>query len=466
MKPQGFTIFKRFASPQERKNETRSLLALALPLLGGQMAQAGNGFVDTVMAGQAGPTALAGVAVGSSLWLPLYLLMLGILMNTTPVTARLLGENKPQEANSTLQQALVLSLFLGALVLVALFSVDPLLSLISVDPQLIPTVKGYLQGIAFGVPAAAIFLVLRCYTEALGHTRPVFWVSVAGLIINIPMNYVLIHGHLGLPRLGGAGCGWATSTSAWVMVGIMLLYIRFHPIYRQFPFRIRPFKLQFPLLARLLKLGLPSGMSIFFEVSIFAVIALIISSLGPIVTAGHQIALNITGLAFMVPLSLALATTIRIGQSRGKKDMRAIRITLQQAFRLCTLTAILSAFLLLATHQWLPLIYSSNAGVTLLASQLLIFAAVYQLSDSWQVMAMGCLRGFEDTTVSMIITLTVYWGLAIPSGYLLGMTHWLVPALGPSGFWIGIIIGLTGAALFLYWRLQVMVKRTDASYAL
>lgn len=465
MKPQGFTIFKRFTTQQERKKETRTLLALTLPLLGGQMAQTLNGFVDTVMAGHADPTALAGVAVGTSLWLPLYLLMLGILMNTTPVTARLLGEKKQGEANGTLQQALVLALILGALVIIALFSVDPIFPLIAVDPQLIPTVKGYLVGIAAGVPAAAIFLVLRCYTEALGHTRPVFWVSVAGLLFNIPMNYILIYGHFGMPEMGGAGCGWATSIAAWVMVIMMLLYIRFHPVYRQFPFKLTPFKFQFPLLARLLKLGLPSGMSIFFEVSIFAVIALIISSLGPVVTAGHQIALNITGLVFMIPLSIALATTIRLGQSRGLKDMRAIRITLQQAFRLCTATALISAVFLLLTHQWLPLIYSKDTGVTLLASQLLIFAAIYQLSDSWQVIAMGSLRGFEDTTVSMIITLTVYWGLAIPSGYLLGMTDKLGSAIGPAGFWIGIIIGLTGAALFLYWRLQVMVKRTELAFS-
>lgn len=451
-------------SNNDRRKENRSLLALALPLLGGQLAQAGNGFVDTVMAGQASATALAGVAVGSSIWMPLYLFMLGILVNATPVTARLLAAGKFIDARETLRQALVLALLLTLLILLALWSIDPLLPLIKVDPVLIPTVKGYLFGIAFGVPAAAIFLVLRSYTEALSHTRPVLWISVAGLVINIPLNYILIHGLFGLPELGGAGCGWATSLSAWCMVFLMLAYIKGHAIYRQLPFSLTLPRPRLGVLARLTRLGLPSGLSVFFEVSIFAVISLLISSLGPVITAGHQIALNITGLTFMIPLSLSLAATIRIGQARGKRDSRALTLSIRQAFRINTLIAVCSTLFLLLAHQWIPLIYSRHPEVTKLASELLLIAAIYQLSDAWQVMAMGCLRGFEDTTWSMVITLTVYWGLAIPSGYILGLTDWVRPATGPYGFWIGIIIGLTAAAILLQYRLRIMLNRTRQQF--
>lgn len=446
-------------------SHNRALLALALPLLGGQLAQAGNGFVDTVMAGQAGTAALAGVAVGTSIWLPLYLFMLGILMNATPVMARLLGERQPQAADRTLQQALLLASGLALLVMALLWFCEPLLPLLKVDPSLIPTVTGYLAGISVGVPACALFLVLRCYTEALKHTRPIFWISLAGLLINIPFNYVLIHGKFGLPALGGAGCGWATSISAWCMVGLMWFYLKRHPHYRNHPLKLLPLHIDIARFGQLLRLGLPSGLSMFFEVSIFAAIALLISSLGPVVTAGHQVALNISSLSFMVPLSLALATTIRVGHARGQADADGLEAIIRHAFRVTAVVSLLLALLLLAVHHVMPSIYSDDERVTLLASQLLLLVAAYQLSDAWQVMAIGCLRGFEDTTWSMVITVLVYWGVSLPLGYVLGMTDLLVSPMGPAGFWIGIIIGLSLAALLLYWRLRLLLARSRLLFA-
>lgn len=456
MKQQANTLCNPPPSRAERRRERRALLSLALPLLGGQLAQAGYGFVDTVMAGQAGAAALAGVAVGGSIWMPLYLFMLGILMSTTAVVARLFAANKTSAANEVLQQALLLALLLSGIICLLLFRVEPLFRLLEVDPQIRPIVKDYLMGISLGAPAAAVFLVLRSYTESLGHTKPVLWISLAGLAANVPLNYIFIHGKLGLPALGGAGCGWATSISAWLMVALMAAYIKKSRHYRQQPLNLWPLQLRFDAFWRLLKLGFPSGLATFFEVSIFATIALFISTLGPVVTAGHQVALSITSLTFMVPLSLSMAATIRVGQARGKRDSGALRLSLQQAFRINMGIGCLLAILLVASHPWLPLIYSSDPAVCLLASQLLLWAAAYQLSDAWQVMTMGCLRGFEDTTWSMLITLLVYWGLALPCGYLLGLTDLIRPAMGPAGFWIGILVGLTAAAICLHWRLRLM----------
>lgn len=440
-------------------SHTRELSTLALPILGGQAAQAGNGFVDTIMAGQVGPVALAGVAVGTSIWLPLYLFMLGILMNATPVSARLRAAQKHAAANATLQQALLLGLALSTLIIIALLAVEPLLSLLKVAPELIPTVTGYLLGISSGAPAAAIFLVQRSYVESIKQTAPVFWISLVGLLINIPFNYLLIHGKFGLPALGGAGCGWATSISFWCMVLLMHLHLKHHPRYRQSPLRMFPLQLDSARLLSLLKLGLPSGFALFFEVSIFALIALLIGSLGAVTTAGHQITLNLSSLTFMVPLSLSLATSIRVGHARGLGDVTQLHSIIRHAFRASLFIGALLTLLLLALHQWLPLIYSHDTGVTSLASSLLILAAFYQLSDAWQVTANGCLRGFEDTTWSMFITLLTYWGISLPLGYTLGMTNWLVPAMGPAGFWWAIILGLTIAAALLTWRLHILLRR-------
>lgn len=456
---------KQTFSNESKRLENRALMALALPLLGGQLAQAGFGLVDTIMAGQAGTIALAGVAVGTSLWIPLYLFIQGILMNTTPVTARHLAANQPQAADRTLQQALLLSLLLSAGVIYLLSCIDPLFPILKVDPQLIPTVKGYLTGISIGVPAAAMFLVLRSYTEAMNHTRPILWISLIGLLINIPFNYMLIYGSFGLPALGGAGCGWATSIAAWCMLIMMWVYLKKHAIYRSHPIKLAPLRLHLVTFARLLRLGLPSGLAMLFEVSIFAVVALLISRLGAEITAGHQVTLNITSMTFMVPLSLSLAATIRVGHARGKRDATALDLSLRQAMKINTGIGVAMALLLLLLHNWLPLVYTDDPAVQQLASQLLLLCAAYQLSDACQVMAIGCLRGFEDTTWSMVITLIVYWGLGLPIGYVLGLTDWVVPAMGPAGFWIGIIVGLTAAAVLLLWRLKLLKARTVLAFS-
>lgn len=433
--------------------ELRAQLALALPILGGQLAQTGNGFVDTVMAGHVSTVDLAAVAIGASIWVPVYLFMTGILMSATPVLSRSLGAQEYHRINPIAQQTLWLALALGLLMTLVLRSIEPLLVWLDVDPQIRPLVVGYLDALSLGMPGAALFLALRSYTEALSHTRPVLLISVLGLLINIPSNYVLIYGKLGLPALGGVGCGWATSLVMWAMAAMMAFYIARHPTYKVAPLTLRTVRLEPKTLYYIGRLGLPVGLSIFFEVSIFSVIALLISTLGPTIVAGHQIALNFASLIFMVPLSLALAVTVRVGLARGQNDPNKARLAISSAMGMTILVGITSALCLLLLRHQVPLLYTSNETVQMLASGLLLYAALYQLSDAWQVTANGALRGFEDTTKPMIITLIAYWGVGLPIGYVLGLTELVTPAMGPEGFWIGLVCGLTAAAIMLTIRL-------------
>ena len=204
---------------------------------------------------------------------------------------------------------------------------------------------------------------------------------------------------------------------------------------------------------------------IFFEVSIFAIIALLISRLGPTVVAGHQVALNFTSLVFMVPLSLALAVTVRVGMARGAGNRAGLQQAIASAWWLTSLVGIVAAGALLLFRQQIPLLYSDNVEVRTLASRLLLFAALYQLSDAWQVATNGILRGFEDTAMPMLFTLLAYWGIGLPVGYILGLTDWWRPAMGPDGFWIGLIAGLTAAALLLTLRLLYQLRRGKAAPA-
>ena len=302
------------------RKEFSALLVLALPILGAQLAQTGNAFVDTVMAGRVGAVDLAAVAVGASAWVPVYLFMTGVLMAGTSVLSRHIGSGDLQRLNPIAQQLLYLALLLGTIGFVLLRNFDPLLVAMDVDPELLPKVSGYLRALSWGMPGAALVIALRAYTEALSNPRPVLLISIAGLLLNIPANYILIYGKLGVPAMGGVGCGWATTLVFWFMAISLALYIALHGSYQSVRLDLRQRYFEPKTIVYLTRLGLPVGLSIFFEISIFTVIALLISQLGAEVVAGHQIALNFTGLIFMVPLSFALAATVRVGLARGQRD--------------------------------------------------------------------------------------------------------------------------------------------------
>lgn len=442
-----------FISPQ-RYQELRGLLILALPVLGGQLAQTGNGFVDVVMAGRVSATDLAAVAVGASIWIPIFLLMTGVLMSATAVLARHFGHGEYHRLSPLTQQALWLALGLSLLGMLAIRNMAPVLELVDIEEAMRPIVLGYLEGLSWGIPGAAAFLAMRSYTESIGHTKPVFWISLFGLLINIPINYALIHGKFGLPEMGGAGCGWATAVVMWVMAITMYFYTRKSASYKKARLDFSALSFEPRNILYILKVGLPTGLTIFFEVSLFSVIALLLGPFGAIVVAGHQVALNFTGLLFMLPLSLAIAVTIRVGHARGRGDKAAVNYTIGTALRLTLVTATLMASLILLFRQQVPFIYSNDMQVHVITTGLLFFAALYQIPDALQVTANGALRGFEDTAVPMMLTLVAYWGVGLPVGFILARTDLLVPMMGAAGFWIGLIAGLSTAAVFLGVRLR------------
>lgn len=437
-----------------RRQEFAAQLSLALPILGGQLAQTANGFVDTLMSGRVSANDLAAVAVGASIWVPLYLFMTGVLMSATPILSRHLGGEAYHRINPLAQQGIWLAMGLGVLSALILRSIAPVLVWMDVDPAIRLMVTGYLDALSWGMPGAALMLAMRSYTEAMNHTRPVLVFSVIGLLINIPSNYVLIYGKLGFPAMGGVGCGWATSLVMWSMALMMLLYTHRHPVYRHAPLNLRQRHFEMPSLGYMLRLGLPVGLSIFFEVSIFAIIALMIGSLGAQTVASHQVALNFTSLIFMIPLSFAIAATVRVGHARGRHDLTSLRHAVQVAHMITLAVGTIASLSLVLARHWIPQIYTQNQEVIQLASYLLLFAALYQISDALQVCSNGCLRGFEDTGWPMLMTLFAYWGVGLPLGYTLGLTSLLVEPMGPAGFWIGLVAGLTVAAILLGLRLR------------
>ncbi|MFP3515054.1 MATE family efflux transporter [Pseudomonas sp. SIMBA_077] len=439
--------------PARVRREVRALLALAFPIIISQVATTAMGFVDAVMAGRVGPRDLAAVALGNSIWVPVFLLMSGILLATTPKVAQRFGANAHPEIGPIVRQALWLAVFTGSCAAALLIGAKPLLHLMKVDPQLVEPSMGYLHGIASGMPAVGVYCVLRCFSDGLGKTRPSMVLGLSGLALNIPLNYVFIYGHFGVPAMGGVGCGWATAIVMWFMALGMLVWTFRGAIYQSSKVYSHFEWPKWAVIKRLLSVGLPIGVAVFAESSIFAVIALLIGSLGATVVAGHQIALNFSSLVFMIPYSLGMAITVRVGQALGRQQPREARFVAGVGMGTALVWACISASLIYALRGPIATVYTADPTVIEVATMLLMFAALYQFSDVIQVTAAGALRGYQDTRVTMILTLFAYWGVGLPVGYALGLTDWLGQANGPSGLWQGLIVGLTCAALMLTVRL-------------
>ncbi len=442
-----------------RGREVRAVLRLAGPILGAQVAQTAMGFVDTVMAGRVGAADLAAVAIGSSLWVPLYLFMSGVILATTPNVAHLQGAGERAKIGPLVRQALWLSLALGLGGFVLLCSTAPLLELMNIGPQITPLVLHYLDGVSWGFPAIALFQALRCYSEGIALTRPAMVISFVALALNVPANFVFIYGHLGLPAMGGAGCGWATGCIMWFMLAAFFMYTRSATGYRGTGLFDRLSRPRPAVIGSILRLGLPIGCAIFIEVSIFAVIALLIGPLGAEAVAAHQIALNFASLAFMAPLSIGLAITVRTGHALGRGDPAAARHAGLTGIGLNLVLACALSGTMFLFPESIATIYTDDPRVIERAVNLLFFAALFQFSDALQVSAACALRGYRDTKVPMYITFVAYWLIGLPLGYSLGLHDLWGAPMGPAGLWIGLVAGLTTAAILLSARLRMISHR-------
>lgn len=439
--------------------QAKRLVQLALPVLIAQVTQTMMGFIDTVMAGRVSAVDMAAVAIGTSLWLPALLFVQGLLMAFTPMFAHYHGANDQKAIQPLAFQAGYIAIIGSIGVVVFLTFAEQIFSMMALDPEMARLSIGYLEGFAWGVPAFILYQVLRGCSEGISYTLPTMVIGFIGLAVNIPANYVFIYGHLGMPAMGGAGCGLATALVFWAMLIAMIIYMQFHQKFKE----LAPFKAfhkpHLRTMWDMTKHGLPIAMALFFEVSLFAVIALLLAPLGAIVVAGHQIALNFSSIVFMLPLSIGIAVSIRVGYYLGqdKPEISALitKLGLAIAFALAVITAI---FTVVFRYQ-IAHLYNSNPEVVTLAASLMFLAALYQLSDSVQVVAAGALRGYKDTRSAFYITLVSYWAVGMALGYTLARTDLIVPAMGAHGFWIGLIAGLTSAALLFALRLRYIQKR-------
>ncbi|YCH28673.1 MdtK family multidrug efflux MATE transporter [Erwinia sp. D4-22] len=444
---------------QKYLTEARQLLALAIPVILAQVAQTAMGFVDTIMAGSVSATDMAAVAVGTSIWLPAILFGHGLILALTPVVAQLNGSGRRERIAAQVRQAYWLAAMVSVLIMIVLWNAGYMIhAMHDIDPALADKAVGYLRALLWGAPGYLFFQVARNQCEGLSKTKPGMVMGFIGLLVNIPVNYVFIYGHLGMPALGGVGCGVATASVYWVMFIVMRLWVRRARSMRDITLPDYFSKPDWTVLKRLIRLGLPVALALFFEVTLFAVVALLVSPLGIVNVAGHQIALNFSSLMFVLPLSLGVATTIRVGFRLGQGSVEAAKVAAWTGQGVGIMMAAITALFTVTFREQIALLYNDNPQVVMLASQLMMLAAIYQFSDSIQVIGSGILRGYKDTRSIFFITLVAYWVIGLPSGYLLALTDWIVAPMGPAGFWCGFILGLTSAAIMMLWRIRRLQK--------
>nr|WP_306416311.1 MULTISPECIES: MATE family efflux transporter [unclassified Vibrio] len=444
------------------KTEASNLIKLATPVLIASVAQTGMGFVDTVMAGGVSAIDMAAVSIAASIWLPSILFGVGLLMALVPVVAQLNGSGRQEKISFEIQQGAVMALLISMPIIGVLFQTQNILNLMDVEPLMAAKTNGYMHAVMYAVPAFLLFQTLRSFTDGMSLTKPAMFIGFIGLLLNIPLNWMFVYGKLGAPALGGVGCGVATAIVYWVMFALLLGYVITSKRLAKINLFGQFHKPQLKAQVRLFKLGFPVAAALFFEVTLFAVVALLVAPLGPMIVAAHQVAINFSSLVFMLPMSVGAAVSIRVGHKLGENSTEGARIATHVGILVGLAMSLITALITILFREQIALLYTENTAVITIAMQLLLFAAVYQCTDAIQVIAAGALRGYKDMRSIFNRTFVAYWVLGLPLGYILGMTDWIVEPMGAHGFWTGFIVGLSSAALLLGLRLRWMHKQDDS----
>lgn len=439
------------------KKEVSALGKIGGPVVGTQLLGMGLNVTDTIMAGQLSAADLAGVAVGNALYLPVFMFGIGTLVAINPVVSHHLGGKRFDEIGKSARQ------MLWVVALIALPSfflvrwLPELMPIVRVAPEIIPLATNYMLAASWGIPAYFLFSGFRYFSEGLAYTRPAMLVALGMLIVNIPADYVFMYGAFGLPQLGAEGTGYATSLVQWAGGLSMLIFTAKFKTYRRFKIFVRTKGPDWDRIAELLKIGIPNALSTTMEVLLFAAVSVLMGTLSVQASAAHQVAINIAATVFMIPLGLSLAVSQRVGISIGKGLIQEARFRGFMGTAVCTGVTTITAILLFSFPETIVSIYTQDLEVSNLAVSLVFFAAVFQLSDGLQVGAFGALRGLKDTRMPMVFNLISYWFIGFSVGYYLSF----IGGYGPEGLWMGLIAGLTTAAMLHNTRFHLLTRNKN-----
>jgi len=447
-------IYLETAVPLKKK--PFRLAKIVLPILVTQVALYMMTFFDILMTGRYDTYHLAGVTIGSSFWVPVYTGLAGILMGLTPIIAQYIGARLQKEVRPSVQQGLYVSVALAAIVFaIILFAVAPILEAMPLEAEVRIVAADYLTGMSFGLLPLFAYTVLRSFFDALGATRVSMFIILLSAPINIFINYLLIYGNWGFPELGGAGAGYASGITYWLVFLIACSVAWKRRPFKEYALFKEWEKVSFKKWKVILFIGVPIGISIFVETSIFSAVTLMMSNYSTAVISAHQIALNFTSLLYMLPLSISMGATILVGQAVGAGQMRDAKQYSYLGVGLAIALSFISIAILLVFRTPIASLYTIDGQIIGLATQFFIYAALFQLSDAIQAPVQGALRGYKDVNMTFIMAIVSYWVLGLPIGYLMAT----YTDLGPYGYWVGLIAGLTVGAITLTLRLNYIQKK-------
>jgi MATE family multidrug resistance protein len=434
-----------------KSQKIRMLFYILIPILITQIGLYAMTFFDVMMSGQYSTQDVAGVSIGSSLWTPVYTGLSGILIALTPVVSQLVGSRQSKSVSYSVMQAIYLAVALALVILIiGAFSLNPILNAMDLEDNVHRVAHDYLIALSIGIIPLFVYNALRSFIDALGQTRISMIITLCALPINVIFNYLLIYGKFGFPELGGVGSGYATAITYWLIALVaIIVVVKINPfstykVFNEF------FRVSWKEWRALLLIGVPIGLAIFFETSIFSAVTLLMSKYDTVTIASHQIAMNFASLLYMMPLSISMALTIvigfEIGASRYKDAKEYSWIGISMAL---TMSLVLSTILFLFREP-VASVYTKDHEVMMLTSHFLIYAIFFQISDALQAPIQGILRGYKDVNVTFAMSLVSYWILGLPIGYFFAQ----YTEMGAFGYWIGLISGLALGAIGLAARLR------------
>ena len=445
---------------QTHSHHARAILALGLPLIGSHVAQFGLHLTDTVMLGWYGVLPLAAGVLGGSSFFVIFIFGSGFAKAVMPMVAAAHGQNDDRQVRRVARMGLWLSILFGVLSYPAFWYSAAILSALGQKPEVAGLAQDYLRIAGLGMIPALLVMVLKSYLSAMERTQVVLWVTVAALPLNACLNWALIFGHWGAPELGVAGSAIATVSVQVLSMVLIAAYAALLPSLKHYHLFQRFWRPDWPGFRAVFRLGWPMGLTGLAESGLFQASALMMGWIGTAELAAHGIALEITALTFMVHVGLSNAVTVRTGRAHGAGDWAGLRQGAQVAIVLSLLfTAVtVAVFLLLPETLISPFLNPADPDRALIiatGTALLVCAALFQLADSMQVMALGLLAGVQDTRVPMVLATVSYWIIGIPASYALAFPM----GLGGVGLWLGLVIGLAFAAVTMMARFWMRAAR-------
>ena len=444
--------------------EFRYNIALAGPVILGMLGHTLVAFVDNIMVGQLGTAELAAVSLGNSFMFIAMSLGIGFSTAITPLVAEAEGEDNVSKGKSAFKHGLFLCTILGIALFLMVFLAKPLMHMMKQPDEVVALAMPYLTYVAISLIPLIIFQAFKQCSDGLSLTRNPMYATLIANVVNVVLNYMFIFGHWGAPAMGVEGAAMGTLASRVIMVVFLWYVMSTHTKARHYVTQLKLWQLRSDILRKIMRLGFPSAMQMFFEVAIFNAAIWLSGALGKNPQAANQIALNLSSMTFMVAMGFSVVAMIRVGNQKGKSAFTELRRIAFSIFLLSGMASVVFALSFLIFRDSLPHLYldfddlsqlTDNAEVLKISTEILLIAALYQISDSIQVVALGALRGLQDVFLPTLYTFISYWLIGFPLSLYLGM----YTDLGSTGIWIGLLAGLTAAALLLLWRFNVLSNR-------